>query len=185
VTDEELVALARQGDADAFDQLVIRHQQAVYRTTLAALRDPQDAEEAAQDALVRAWSSLGRFRSESSFKTWLLAIAWNCALRRRRFAVQWLRRRVPLDEAGSVAAGASDPEIESGDRALRVIVAAAIERLTPKLRDALLLAQSGDHEYGEIAEMLQIPVGTLKWRVSEARRQLRARLQGLGYVRGS
>lgn len=137
------MALARQGDADAFDQLVTRHQHAVYRTTLAALRDREDAEEAAQDALVRAWSSLGRFRSESSFRTWLLAIAWNCALRRRRSVVQWLRRRAPVDEAHMVAVTGSNPEMESADRALRVVVAAEIERLTPKLRDALLLAQSG------------------------------------------
>src|SRR5215216_5581931 len=67
VTDDELVLLARQGDPDAFDQLVIRHQSAVYRAALAAMRVPQDAEDVAQDAFVRAWRSLGRFRRESSF----------------------------------------------------------------------------------------------------------------------
>lgn len=69
VTDEELVALARQGDTAAFDALVVRHQAAVYRAALAALRVHEDAEEAAQDAFIRAWSMLSRFRGEASFKT--------------------------------------------------------------------------------------------------------------------
>lgn len=61
------------------------------------------------------------------------------------------------------------------DRELRTQIAGAIEALTSKLRDALLLAQSGEYEYDEIAAMLKIPVGTLKWRVSEARRKVRER----------
>jgi RNA polymerase sigma-70 factor (ECF subfamily) len=64
VTDEELVLLARQGDTSAFDQLVVRYQSAVYRAALAALRVPEDAEDAAQEAFVRAWSTLKRFRGE-------------------------------------------------------------------------------------------------------------------------
>jgi len=58
----------------------------------------------------------------------------------------------------------------------------AIQALTPKLRDALLLAQSGDYHYDEIAGMLGVPLGTVKWRVSEARRKVRERLAALGYV---
>jgi RNA polymerase sigma-70 factor (ECF subfamily) len=182
VTDEELVARARTGDADAFDQLVARHQAGAFRAALAALRHPQDAEEAAQDALVRAWSNLGRFRGESSFRTWLLTIVWNCALSRRRSVVRWLRRSAPLEEAAAVAAGGAGPEGLARDVEIRRHIARAIEQLTPTLRDALLLSQSGEYDYGEIARMLKIPVGTLKWRVSEARRQVKGRLQGLGHV---
>jgi RNA polymerase sigma-70 factor (ECF subfamily) len=182
VTDEELVALARTGDADAFDQLVIRHQAGAYRAALAALRNPQDAEEAAQDALIRAWSSLGRFRGESAFRTWLLTIVWNCALSRRRSVALWFKRKAPIDDAMAMAEGAASPYREARDREMRAHVASAIELLTPKLRDALLLAQSGDYGYDEIAQALKIPVGTLKWRVSEARKQVKGRLQGLGYV---
>jgi RNA polymerase sigma-70 factor (ECF subfamily) len=182
VTDEELVALARTGDTDAFDQLVTRHQAGAYRAALAALRNHQDAEEAAQDALIRAWSSLDRFRGDAAFRTWLLTIVWNCALSRRRSVVQWLKRKAPLDEAMATPERAAGPYREARDREMRAHIARAIERLTPKLRDALLLAQSGDHGYDEIALMLKIPVGTLKWRVSEARKQVKVRLQGLGYV---
>lgn len=68
VTDEELVLLARQGDTGAFDELVIRHQAAVYRAALAALRVPEVAEDVAQEAFASAWSTLERFRREASFK---------------------------------------------------------------------------------------------------------------------
>jgi len=180
VTDDELVALAREGDPAAFDQLVTRHQAAAYRAALAALRNPQDAEEAAQDAFVRAWGSLHRFRGESAFRTWLLTIVWNRALSRRRSVARWWSRRAPLDEAVTVASGA--PAADSGHDEMRRHVAVAIDALSPKLRDALLLAQSGEHDYDAIGTMLKIPVGTVKWRVSEARKKVRAHLAALGYV---
>ena len=177
--------MARAGDADAFDQLVVRYQAAVYRAALAALRHTHDAEEAAQDAFIRAWSRLDRFRGDSSFKTWLLTIAWNTALSRRRSVVQWWKRRTGLDDAREVATTAAAPDVEARDRELTGHVSGAIERLPAKLRDALLLAQSGEYDYAEIGAMLSVATGTVKWRVSEARKQVRARLQELGYVRGT
>jgi RNA polymerase sigma-70 factor (ECF subfamily) len=180
VTDDELVALAREGDPAAFDQLVTRHQAAAYRAALAALRNPQDAEEAAQDAFVRAWRNLHRFRGDSAFRTWLLTIVWNRALSRRRSLARWWSRRAPLDEAVTMATAA--PAADGGHDQMRRHVMAAIDALSPKLRDTLLLAQSGEHDYGAIGTMLKIPVGTVKWRVSAARRKVRQRLAALGYV---
>jgi RNA polymerase sigma-70 factor (ECF subfamily) len=182
VTDEELVLLARQGETSAFDQLVVRHQAAVYRAALAALRVPEDAEDVAQEAFVKAWSTLRRFRGEASFKTWLLTIAWNRALNRRRMRMNWWRRAAPLSGTPVLVASSDAPDepLRSGE--LRAHIARAIEALTPKLRDALLLVQSGDYAYDEIAAMLKIPEGTVKWRVSEARRRVRQRLAQLGYV---
>jgi RNA polymerase sigma-70 factor, ECF subfamily len=182
VTDDELVLLARQGDPDAFDQLVIRHQSAVYRAALAALRVPQDAEEVAQDAFVRAWRSLARFRGDSSFRTWLLTITWNQAMSRRRRLAGWFRRATAIDDVVEPQATTRHQDDEMQDAVLRVEAMRAIQALSPKLRDALLLAQSGEHDYATIARMLKIPVGTVKWRVSEARKKVRARLAGLGYV---
>jgi RNA polymerase sigma-70 factor (ECF subfamily) len=173
VTDEELVALAQRGDTAAFDQLVLRHQAAVYRATLAALRSPADAEEAAQDAFVRAWTSLGRFRADASFRTWLLTIAWNRALSRRRSVAAWWRRRASIDDAGELRSSGVDTQARSEQHELVARTAVAINALSPKLRDALLLAQSGDYGYDDIARMLAVAVGTVKWRVSEARRQVK------------
>ena len=181
MTDEELVLLAQQGDTDAFDQLVARHQAAVYRAALAALRVAEDAEETAQDAFVRAWLHIRRFRGDSSFRTWVLTIAWRRAMSRRRTLVLWWNRRTSLDE-GALPPGAGETDRVLRDSELRGHIGRAIGALTPKLRDALLLSQSGEYSYDEIALMLKIPVGTVKWRVSEARRRVRARLAALGYV---
>jgi RNA polymerase sigma-70 factor (ECF subfamily) len=182
VTDEELVLLARQGDPDAFDQLVVRHQSVVYRTALAALRVPQDAEEVAQDAFVRAWSNLGRFRGDSSFKTWLLTITWNQAMSRRRSLAQWFRRAIAIDQAAEPIDRNRSPHLAIQDAELLQQVQEAILALSPTLRDALLLAQTGEHAYHEIGAMLRVPTGTVKWRVSEARRKVRLQLARSGYV---
>jgi len=174
VTDAELVVLAKAGDAGAFDQLVARHQSAAYRAAMSALRNAHDAEEVAQDALVKAWVNLGRFRGDSSFRTWLLTIVWNVAMSRRRSIARWFTRAVPLDVAAEVPERSVGPHGEASYHETRALVVTAIEGLSPKLRDALLLAQSGDYGYDEIAVILTIPVGTVKWRVSEARKQVKA-----------
>ncbi|HEV8392941.1 MAG TPA: sigma-70 family RNA polymerase sigma factor [Vicinamibacterales bacterium] len=184
MTDDELVRLAQAGDAGAFEQLVVRHQAAVFRAALAALRVPEEAEEAAQDALLRAWQKLGSFRGDAAFRTWLLSIAWNRALSRRRSIGAWFSRRAPIEAADQVRGDGNGPLDAVREQELARHVAAAIERLSPKLRDALLLAQSGEYGYGEIAAMLQVPVGTLKSRVFDARQQVKQRLVALGYMSG-
>jgi RNA polymerase sigma-70 factor, ECF subfamily len=181
VTDEELVLLARQGDPDAFDQLVVRHQSAVFRAALAALRVREDAEEVAQDTFIRAWNALGRFRGDSSFRTWLLRIAWNRAISKRRGIAGWLRRAMPITDMAEPAAPAGQHASVSNAE-LQAHAVRAIQALSPKLRDALLLVQSGEYQYEEIARMLGVPAGTVKWRVSEARRKVRGTLAALGYV---
>jgi RNA polymerase sigma-70 factor (ECF subfamily) len=182
VTDDELVRLAQAGDASAFDQLVVRHQASVFRAALAALRRHEDAEEAAQDALVRAWQKLGSFRGDSTFRTWLLSIAWNRALSRRRSIGAWLARRAPVEAADYAQGDGAGPHETLRQLELEREVAASIEGLSPKLRDALLLAQSGEYGYDEVAAMLKVPVGTVKSRVFEARRQVKQRLTARGYV---
>jgi RNA polymerase sigma-70 factor (ECF subfamily) len=181
VNDEELVLLARQGDTHAFDQLIERHQVAVYRAALAALGTREEAEEVAQDAFVRAYLHLNRFRGESSFKTWLLRIAWRRALTRRRSLMRWVRQRVAIDATSELPATTAGPERQMLDADLHRRVRRLIAELPPKLRDAFLLAQSGEYSYDDIAAMLETPVGTLKWRISDARRRLRAQLTALGY----
>jgi RNA polymerase sigma-70 factor (ECF subfamily) len=182
VTDEELVLLAQRGDVEAFDQLVVRHQSAVFRAAMAALQVREDAEEVAQDSFVRAWTKLPRFRGGSSFKTWLLTITWNQALTRRRRLSSWFRRAAPLDDVAEPLAATIPQDRHLGAVRLQQEVVRAIQALSPKLRDALLLAQSGEYAYDEIAVMLGIPVGTVKWRVSEARRQVRGQLVTDGQV---
>jgi len=190
VSDADLIARARQGDAAAFGELVDRHKTAVYRAALAALGSPADAEDAAQDAFVIAFQRLGSFRGDASFKTWLLTIAWNQALNRRRSRNRWgphthggqegLEEQDRLE--GSPDNRAHSPEQAASDRQLRCAIVAAIRSLPVKLKDALLLAQSGEYTYEEIGAMSGTPTGTIKWRVSEARKAIRTALRARGFT---
>jgi len=176
---QALVEAARRGDREAFGDLVALHERIVLRTTLAALRSREDAEDAAQDAFVVAWQKLGGFRGEATFKTWLLTIAWRKALdRRRQRQTWWTRVRAgasrpdvnEVDPIESLPGGGADPERIAISIDLARHVRTAISRLSPKLKDTLLLAATGEHTYEEIAAILRVPLGTVKWRVAEARR---------------
>jgi RNA polymerase sigma-70 factor, ECF subfamily len=188
VSDDDLVARARQGDPAAFGALVDRHRSAVYRAALAALGSHAEAEDAAQEAFLLAYRRLTGFRGDASFKTWLLTIAWHQAINRRRSMTRLLRQIVQpaRDEdqestLEQLPAREVSPEDAAARGQLHRAIRAAIRSLAPKLRDALLLAQSGDYSYAEIGAMLDVPVGTIKWRVSEARKLVKARLQERGY----
>jgi RNA polymerase sigma-70 factor (ECF subfamily) len=190
VSEDDLVERARQGDPVAFGELVDRHRGAVYRAALAALGSHADAEDAAQDAFLLAYRRLGSFRGDASFKTWLLTIAWHQAINRRRSLVRRWRRMVePMrgHDGGehaavdSAEAAGPTPEQSAAQRQLHRDIRAAIRALSPKLRDALLLAQCGDYTYEEIGAMLRSPVGTIKWRVAQARRIVRQQLHARGY----
>lgn len=206
MTDQELIDKARDGDVPAFDALVGRHHRAALRAALAALGSAQDADDVTQEAWMAAHARLGDFRGQASFRTWLLTIVWNKALDRRREVGRWLKRLVQLDagwessgesggearlgqapagvESATFARGPSawpSPEAQAVTGDLSRRVRRLVRALPAKLRDPLLLAGSGDYTYDEIAAMLGIPAGTVKWRVFEARRQLKARLQRLGY----
>lgn len=188
--EQDLVARARSGDRAAFDEIVRHYQAPVFRAALAVLGSAEDAEEAAQDAFLSAFRRLGTFRGESSLKTWLVAIAWRKALTRRR-RLQFLRVRTilqpanededmpqPIDLAADPGGG---PQSEILGADLRKRLRTLIRSLPRKLRDPLLLIAGGEHSYEEAAAILGVPVGTTKWRVSEARRVLRDKLRSLGY----
>jgi RNA polymerase sigma-70 factor (ECF subfamily) len=178
-----LVRAARGGNRDAFGELIALYERVVFRTALAALGAPEDAEDAAQDALVTAWQKLERFRGEATFRTWLLTIVWRKALDRRRVRRLWWSRtawprgddeRDPLEELAGLH---PNPEQDAVSHDLARRIRIEIARLSPKLKDAFLLASSGEHTYAEIAVLLRIPLGTVKWRVVEARRLIAKRLR--------
>src|SRR5688572_5198483 len=185
-----LVAAAREGDRAAFEELVSLHYRSVFRTAMAALQRREDAEDVTQDAFVLAWRKVAGFRGDSSFKTWLLTIVWRQALDKRRSRSGWWQRTSSGrsdngrdepgrndDEIDRLATRDADPERVTEARHRVKQVRALIEGLTPKLRDTLLLAASGEYGYDEIASMLGVPLGTVKWRVAEARRIIQGRLE--------
>ncbi len=184
-----LVRRAQGGDTGAFGELVERHRRAVFRAALAAVGSPIEAEDVAQEAFITAFQKLGTFRGDASFKTWLLAIAWRKAIDRRKSTVRWLQRlasprpiegeeRNQMEELAGTHR-TQEEALLGGE--LRRELRTLISTLPRNLRDALMLACSGEYSYEEIGEMLAIPVGTLKWRVSEARRILRQKLEAKGF----
>lgn len=191
VTDLELVRLAQAGDSEAFGELVERNRRAVFRAALAALGSPAEADDVAQEAFVTAWRKLSGFRGESQFRTWLLSITWRKAIDRRKSVSKWLKLAASSsrDEAGDdifdvveqVPSRERPPDEAFESTALQRDIRKLIRTLPRKLRDALLLAGTGEHTYDEIGQLLDAPVGTVKWRVAEARRVLKRKLAAMGY----
>jgi RNA polymerase sigma-70 factor, ECF subfamily len=190
--DLALVRRAQAGDVEAFGELVERNRRAVFRAALAAVGSAAEADDVAQEAFITAFRKLKGFRAESSFKTWLLTITWRKAIDRRKSVTRWMHRMVAPVESGEtgeewnpmdrVAAGGQSQEDDLVTSDLRKRLKPLIASLPKKLRDALLLGGSGDHSYDEIGQMLQVPTGTVKWRVSEARKILKHKMTAMGYT---
>ncbi len=191
VDDAPLVRLARAGDPDAFAALVDRHQRAAWRVAMAALGRRDEAEDAAQDGFLAAWQRLESLSDDERFRPWLLSIVWRKALDRRRSLRVWLRSLAqpprrderPLWTVEESPDRGPSPEAELLAHRAAASTRRMIAALPRKLRDPLLLAASGDYRYEEIAEILGAPVGTIKWRVSEARRIVKGKLERLDEVR--
>ena len=176
---EAWLAGARAGDHAAFGCLVDLYQRVAVRTALVALGRMEDAEDVAQEAFLIAWRKLEGFRGDSSFRTWLLTVVWRRALDRRRSRMLWWRRtavHTVADPFEQVPAASANPERAALARDAIHRARLEISKLSPTLRDTLLLAATGEHTYEEIASVLGAPVGTIKWRVAEARRKLGERL---------
>lgn len=175
---------ARRGDRSAFGRLVRRHQRRVYAAALHILGSHNDADDVAQEAFVRAYRGLAAFDGRADFFTWLYRITVNTALNALRSG----RRGAALAQRGSVEAehiggrpealgqGVRDPERAAGDSGEVARVLDAIAQLSPPLRVTIVLATIEDLPHKQIAEILEIPEGTVAWRINEARRLLKLRL---------
>jgi len=171
MTDSRLLTRCRAGDWHAFDELVVRHYPAVYRTAKAIVRSHPDAEDAVQDALMHAYSRLSSFRGDAAFKTWLVAIVRNVAITRLRARRRRERTTAPADAVrfDQLRSGEPSPEDRVLDGERRRRLARCIDALPARLRDPLRLAHGGRHSYKEMGTLLGTPTGTIKSRVHEAR----------------
>jgi RNA polymerase sigma-70 factor (ECF subfamily) len=179
-----LVALARTGDRAAFGVLIENHLAAARRLALAAVGQATDADEAVQDASVAAWTRLDALQDPAAFRAWFMRIVWRKAIDRRRSLRSWFDRlasTTPDERPIEFASGDPSPDAQLISRELAAAITQVVRALPKKLRDPFLLAASGDHRYEEIALLLGIPIGTVKWRVSEARRVIRMKLDRLGH----
>jgi len=183
--DLSLVRACRAGQTEAYGELVRRHQDRLYPTVLRLLGSREDAQDSLQDAFIRGFEKLDQYQGDSSFHTWIYRIAVNMALSRLRakrprtilrlLGSRWESTAIdPPDESPE-----SDPSysVEQAERETRI--AAALKTLGEDQRAVVILKDFDGRRYEEIAEILKIPVGTVRSRLHRARAQLRTQLQSL------
>jgi RNA polymerase sigma-70 factor (ECF subfamily) len=182
--DAALIASALCGDRQAFAEIVRKYQRRVYATALHITGNHGDADDVAQETFIKAYRHLAGFDGRADLFTWLYRIAVNTALNHLRGH----KRADRLERAGEEAGRGARPErsggdhertprewLELGERFRRVL--REICELSPVLRVTLVLATVEQLPYKRIAEIMEVPEGTVAWRVNEARKQLRDRLQ--------
>jgi RNA polymerase sigma factor (sigma-70 family) len=175
--EKELVARSRRGDADAYEELVCMYQGIAFRTAFLIAGNAPDAEEAAQDAFVKSYRALWRFRPGAPFKPWLLRIVANEARNRRRASGR--RTALALRAAGDATPGDAAPSPEAALLGVerREELLAALNRLPDHDREALACRYFLDLSEAETAAALGVRRGTVKSRLSRALERLRAELE--------
>ena len=173
--DAALVRRGQRGDADAFAQLVARHQTAIYNLLLRMTRDPEEATDLAQEAFIRAWRGLPGFRAEAKFSTWLYRIAYNvCVSRRVVHPGQFIHDGGAAERVPGPTREEPPALVERQERRERVVVAMGM--LPPAYRLVLDLYYWRDCSYEEIATILALPLGTVKTHLFRAKAALRVQL---------
>jgi len=184
----DLVKQAQGGDTEAFDQLVGRYRMRVFGMIYNMVHNEQDAWDLAQDSFLKAWKSIGRFRGQSSFYTWIYRIVMNVT-------IDWLRKKqvkgsgtefddvVQLKEidpaARTVPKAETLPHRQMERREIRERIDAAIAQLSPEHRAVVLMKEIEDMQYHEIAEALDCSIGTVMSRLFYARKKLQNLLRDL------
>lgn len=178
ISDSELVARAVSGDDDAYAALVTRYSDFVYTIVVRVVGNEEDARDVAQEAFVRAYRALGRFRGDAKFSSWLYRIAVNRALThlkqtRRRPVAMELGEVPHLERTVAPSVKRSDParDLARGERARAV--RSAVDGLPPQYRTVVTLFYLEERSYKEVAAILGIPMGTLKTYLHRARAMLR------------
>jgi RNA polymerase sigma-70 factor (ECF subfamily) len=182
--DTALVSEFLAGKESAFIEIMDRHRSKIFHTAMRLLHSHSDAEEVTQDAFIRAYRGLTRFRGECSLSTWLYRIVTNLArnrywhlFRRRRHATLSLDLALGEDQtftlADKIAADRADPAQESTRVEFSNLVSECLEKLEPPHREILTLCNVQGLPYDEIATVLGIRLGTVKSRIARARKNLR------------
>ncbi len=177
--DAFLVAASKQGDQDAFAQLVQRYQRRIFNLVFRILQQYDEATEITQETFLAAWQGLPSFRGDARFPTWLYRIAYNCSLkqlehRRRDRALQAAIQAEQVLQHVDDSMRA-DTELEAHDR--QTMIQEQISNLPAKYRIVLVLRHLQEMTYEEMAEALTMPIGTIKTHLFRARNLLKERLE--------
>jgi RNA polymerase sigma-70 factor (ECF subfamily) len=190
-TDQELVRRVKKGDKVAFDLLFSRYQHRIHNLISRYVRDPDEVLDVAQEAFIKAYKALPKFRGESQFYTWLYRIAVNTA---KNHLVARDRRPPNLDfDLGENDAGVvpeqlrdiEDPESLLARDELQTAIFAAVAQLPDELRTAVTLCEFDGLSYEEIASIMECPVGTVRSRIFRAREAIDERIRPLLGRRGT
>lgn len=178
--DRQLIATCLGGHRDAFGELVSRYQARLYNAAIRLVDNPEDAADVVQDAFLNAYQSLHTFKGDAEFFTWLYRIAFNTAISQKRKK----RATISLDSVGP------DGGIDPDDPSEYIKPGAALERseeetelqnamtrLSQEHREVLVLKDIEGMKYEEIAEILGVPIGTIRSRLHRARLELRQLLE--------
>lgn len=178
LTDQTLLTQAAAGDRDAFGTLVARHQASVYRFARGVVAAPADAEDVLQQTFLAAWRAAGRFRGESSVRTWLFTIARNAASTLRARAARLPDVETPLDELGLAAGwGSDDPETTAMAAERHAALQTAFQTLAPADREVLTLRDLEELSGEDTAVLLGLSLPAMKSRLHRARLTLAARVR--------
>ena len=189
VTQEEraLVERARSGDQDAFALLVRMHQRQIYTLALRMLHDAEEASEATQEVFLAAWQGLRGFRGDARFATWLYRIAYNHCLKiaeqRRRDVAAHAELTAQSAREQSPAQALSASHARDAEQQMRERVRDEIENLPAKYRAVLVLRHLQELSYEEMADVMRVPIGTVKTQLFRARALLKERLEDLSRLR--
>jgi RNA polymerase sigma-70 factor (ECF subfamily) len=181
-TDAELVTITNAGDNRGFDELVRRYRDRVYRLCTKILRQEDDAAEALQDAFLSAYRGLPRFKSESTFSTWLYRIATNASLmklrRRRPGHVSYEQSQSPTPDAEPLALPdwSAQPLDELLDSETREVLGREVETLPASEREVFVLRDMMEQSNSDVAQELGLSVAAVKSRLHRARLHLRDRM---------
>jgi RNA polymerase sigma-70 factor (ECF subfamily) len=175
--DAALVRRAKEGDTGAFAALLEAHQHAARRLALLLCGSSGDADDAVEDAFVKSWTALDRFRDGAPFRPWLLRIVANESRNRRRAAGRRTDYELRLAEDRSMGGAAPSPEGAVLAAEMRRTVAAALESLPARMRDVVVCRHLLDLNEAETASVLGLRAGTVKSRLSRALARLRSELE--------
>ena len=183
--ENELITGLCHGDDYSYEILIQRYQQPVYNLVCRLLNDPCDASDIVQEVFLKIFRNIRSFRHGSSLKTWIYRITVNEAYNHRRWFSRHQRQEVAfgVDEsepahADSFADPSRSPFEEAAGRETQALVEAALEKLNPKFRAAVILRDIEDLSYEEIASVLEVSLGTVKSRILRGREALRIILEG-------
>ncbi|MBS1833998.1 MAG: sigma-70 family RNA polymerase sigma factor [Acidobacteria bacterium] len=188
--DLALVAALQAGSETAYEQLIDQYQQPVYNLVYRLLSDPGDACDVVQEVFLKIFRNIGNFRSQSSLKTWVYRIALNEANNRRRWFSRHKKHEVDLDRDDDHARSLQETIQDGGFSPFDLMLGTetqekieeALQKLSPSFRDAVVLRDIEELSYDEIAEILNINMGTVKSRILRGREALRKQLRQEGDV---